>query len=464
MSSFKWARAGGEAPSNPFDASPSPSSVRDDTNFPPARAPSPPNPFTAPAPRAPLEAAEFPAAHHRMAAPHVFLEWERERAVLKQQLSALLSERNALREEREAARATRAMEARPAAVIARLARGEQSKSLGQKAELLDEAEASGDTEALCAVVSYCADTLDQGPLFSLLESRPAAIVAYKRLLEASRDVRTHVLLLRHLKRPQEEGMLRVFEAYKQVNAKTRLESLRGALSQLTQAPKDVFPPALVESVSQAVDLLARQLAIDAADAEAQKKGVAIFQAGRPKIVGSPLAFTLHYLHTFHHSLPADKLSSPLNFFKHFQPSQSLYEYVMLKARAKAGDWAAVRAIPKAKGIFSKSLTTHISLRLFFEAVATSGAPRDLQVEFCRLVEPPEDRYGLAVRFHLWDVAVETLCNPLGDQVMLIKLRNGLMNNFGAADTERARLEIERIVSPANPLNIKWKKLVDPDCI
>lgn len=451
---------------NPFDASSShpESAAGDEANFAPrACQTSPRNPFSSPQPLG-EEVAEFSAPHHLMAHPHVFLEWERERAVLKQQLSALLSERNALREEREATRASRVQEAKPAFIVARLARGEPSKSLRQKAELLDEAEGSGDTEALLAVVSYCADTLDQAPLFSLLESRPAAIVAYKRLLEASRDVRTHVLLLRHLKRPFEEGMLRIREAYRPVDAKMRLESLRGALSQLTQAPADTFPRSLVETVSQAVDLLARQLAVDAADGEAQKRGVPIFQAGRPRIVGSPLAFTLHYLNTFHSSLPADKLSSPLNFSKHFQPSNGLSEYVHLKARAKAGDWAAVRAIPRSKGIFSKSRTTHISIRLFFEAVATSGAPRDIQVEFCRLVEPPEDRYGLAVRFHLWDVAVETLCNPLGDQVMLIKLRNGLMNNFGAADTERARLEIERIVSPANPLGIKWKKLVDPDCV
>lgn len=386
--------------------------------------------------------------------------------VLRSQMNSAVRARSLAEEELERERKEKELAMQPKRIVEMVARCvpslmHETRSLARKVALLREAEASLDTEVHEAVLRFVAGSLDREVFHRALADLPVSRQLWTTVLERDDDLRGLVLLFRHFGMVREEGMLRVKTAFRNPDVLQRRSALAEALAFMRARP-ECFDELVMESVSHTILLIARQVAIESLDARREAEGAALFRAiPRRSIAHAPLAFTLYYC-LLHHSRGADgPVSDPAAIQKDFAMSDKTVEYLKLKALTRLGNWEAVRQIPK-RGWLSRSATTKISPMLFLDALVEARAPRAVQAEFAASIEPPELRFSAGLKHQLYEVVVDVLCDHFKDQVKLVELRNHMLYRHGAAATERARQEIERIVSPANPRKVKWKRLVDPN--
>ena len=380
-----------------------------------------------------------------------------ETAMLRQQVNMLLAERSELEGRIRVYEENQWACMEPRVILDALEARQPSGLLGvrgwaEKLAVLDEAIARGDCDLVTYVVLFLRNTLREDLFFTALRGRGLAFRLYETHCRTRGETRALVVLYRHFDMRHEEHILRARMAYASRNARTRMADLAETVRSARQheETKDI-----AATLTAQVHLLDRQIKIENHDARVAASGQeAIYEAHpRPCIVFSPLSFTLHYNLIYHPRVSKEKLSSPRGMQAHFNVSDKMFMYLALKARAKVGDWETVKNLPPKKGVFKKSQQSVIGFRTFADVVRMHGGPRDLLVHFANLVETPEEKFSVAMRNEIYEVAVAALVE-LKDRDKLEQLRQFLTDNYGASRSAPLR---DLIDSKLADKKIKWKK-------
>ncbi|XP_055614274.1 vacuolar protein sorting-associated protein 16B [Uranotaenia lowii] len=331
-------------------------------------------------------------------------------------------------------------------VIAKLCLGkvcslEMFRSLQEKEELLDEAIACGNGNAILKVVIFLEQTLKKKLFYRLLQTRPEAVSHYVNYMSTRLKVTECTDLLVYLGRHHEASLLQ-FSIY--VRSTTNIEFKRQRLKKIyndyfSQPGANNFYAQLVANY---INLLEFQVA--------QQHSSNAPMVG--SILDQSVLVTLFYVCSRYRWGIDTALATHENPFKlveAHQVSQSQFEWIALNERAKQQAWLDFEHIFERKAwlnLKQKSFNLHIPLDKTILRLFALHAPEPVLNGFLVKVEDPHRRLTLARRVNAKKGIVDALV-ALKDRSELENFRNGLEEGT----EERFYAE-----NALKSLNNKWK--------
>jgi len=173
----------------------------------------------------------------------------------------------------------------------------------------------------------------------------------------------------------------------------------------------------------------------------------------PRSISLPfttLSFTLFYCFFYHHTLTIkDKEGSPEHLREVFKISERRYVRTKMLARAKAGDWTAVRDMVASKksGIFTKSPKSVIGFEPYCDVVYSNNGPTDLLRYFIGLIEDESRRYSVSLRCKCYDAAISAIASMKEKErpEKISHLKNTLVEQLGAYASSSYREQLDKLV-------------------
>ncbi|XP_055679474.1 vacuolar protein sorting-associated protein 16B isoform X1 [Lutzomyia longipalpis] len=301
----------------------------------------------------------------------------------------------------------------PASVIvARLLIGRQVnleayRSLVQKTELLDEAIASGNGNAILHVVLFLNRTLKRKILHQLLQSRPEAVYHYTNYLSTRLQIPECVDLWTMLGKQHEAAMLqyRLAVTTSNVDLKRR---------KLAKVHSDYFLQPGASAFH--ARFLADQLSL------------LDWQLGEDKsLLDKPTLESLYhvcqkYKWTDNKSLPGP--GNPYNFAKLYQISASQFEWIVLNERARSKAWKDLDGLFEKKTFIKSAFCIHIPLDRVILRLHQLEAPVAVLNTFLGKIDDTQRRLTLARKVGAMRTVIDCLVTQK-DKSELLAVRNSL---------------------------------------
>ncbi|XP_058822467.1 vacuolar protein sorting-associated protein 16B [Topomyia yanbarensis] len=316
---------------------------------------------------------------------------------------------------------------------------EMFRSLHEKEELLDEAIASGNGNAIMKVVLFLERTLKKKLFYRLLQTRPEAVSHYVNYMSIRLRVTECTDLLVFLGRHHEASLLQ-FSIY--VRSTTNIEFKRQRLKKIyadyfSQPGANVFYAQLVANY---INLIEFQIAEQHSNSSTVGS-----------ILDSSVLNTLFYVCGKYKwgdtSLQTNE--NPFKLVEAHQVAQSQFEWIALNERAKRQAWLDFEYIFEKKAwliLKQKSFNIHIPLDKTILRLFALHAPDPVLSNFLGKVEDPQRRLALAKKVNAKKAIVDALV-ALKDRTELESYRNTL----DAGTEERFYAE-----NAIKSLNNKWK--------
>ncbi|XP_058453840.1 vacuolar protein sorting-associated protein 16B [Malaya genurostris] len=315
---------------------------------------------------------------------------------------------------------------------------EMFRSLREKEELLDEAIACGNGNAILKVVLFLERTLKKKLFYRLLQTRPEAVNHYVNYMAVRLRVTECTDLLVFLGRHHEASLLQ-FSVY--VRSTSNIEFKRQRLKKIyadyfSQPGANVFYAQLVANY---INLIEFQIA------EQHSNGLNV-----GSILDQSVLNTLFYVCGRYKwgdtSLQTNE--NPFKLVEAHQVAQSQFEWIALNERARRQAWLDFEHIFEKKAwlnLKQKSFNIHIPLDKTILRLFALHAPDPVLSNFLSKVEDPQRRLVLARKVNAKKTIIDALV-ALKDRIELESYRNSL-----DAGTEE-RFYAENAIKSLN----KWK--------
>ncbi|KHN76831.1 Spermatogenesis-defective protein 39 [Toxocara canis] len=331
--------------------------------------------------------------------------------------SRLKSEHRKLQKHLEQIRHDRFRAADPVLTIRRLLKGEPVtmdlyRSKKEKLELLDEALDSFDGNVITAVLLFLRRSLSESIFREILLRKSIAADHYVAYLKEVEDFDQLTTTLFALGRNDEAAMVEYSVACRKRDVEQRVQTLQRCLqsgfSDPTLAPQ-------AKLVNEYIDLLQRQIPIDAADETAIKMGRAETFKQFPKavsLIGQPLLTTLYYCCLYHYDLPMNAFASPLSLKEVFQVNEKQYTWMAVSALSRTKRWDDIERLLTSKRLLGGlKIVCPFAWRQLFDLLSIDGPPpKDVVLcKFLRAVPDVGERRELAEQYpDASEVVVECL--------------------------------------------------------
>lgn len=281
------------------------------------------------------------------------------------------------------------------------------RSLAQKTELLDEAIASGNGDAILRVVLFLSRSLKKKILYQLLQNRPDAVNHYINYLSTRLQVSECVDLWTILGKQQEAAMFqyRLAVTTSNVDLKRR---------KLAKVHSDYF---LQPGASQ---FHARFLA--------DQLNLLEWQSAEDKsLLDKPVLESLYRV-CQRHKWSDNKSPSPgnpYNFAKTYQISASQFEWIALNERARSKAWKDLDGLFEKKTFIKASFAINIPLDKVILRLHELEAPFPVLNTFLSKIDDTQKRLSLARKVGAVRSVIDCLV-AMKDKAELVNLRNGLV--------------------------------------
>ncbi|KAH3853184.1 spermatogenesis-defective protein 39 homolog [Dreissena polymorpha] len=286
---------------------------------------------------------------------------------------------------------------------------EAYKGKEEKLELLDKAIATHDGNAITAVVVFLKRTL-KDQLFNLeLMRRPVAVEQYLAYLRAHYNTHEYEHMLQLLGRTEEQAMLKYKHAASLADPNAKIDRLTAC-----QQAHFACSPGLESDGSlivQQINMLRRQLPVDAADEETEKTGKALVFQQHPRatsIINMPVITTLYYCCVYHYGESENLLGSPEDIRKKHQLTEKQFVWTTLRARAKLHKWDDVETLFTTKNwLGNTKMKSVIGFEKVCQVLNQQGTPPDILKKFFRNIDDVDRRLELANKLQCHDAIIET---------------------------------------------------------
>uniref|UniRef100_A0A0N5AJU2 Vps16_C domain-containing protein n=1 Tax=Syphacia muris TaxID=451379 RepID=A0A0N5AJU2_9BILA len=296
----------------------------------------------------------------------------------------------------------------PEVTVSRLRNGEPVsldlyRSHLQKMNLLEAALSSLDGNAIIAVVLFLKRSMSESLFYDVLLRNPIATDHYLAVLKQTNQFETLITALSYslsaLGRFEDASMVEYSVACRQHTPEQKVYQLKKSLS------NSFSNPALADEakiVNEYIDLLERQIPVEAADEKAISSGSNEF-VKFPKqhsLIDEPLYKTLFYCCLYHYDLPMNVLSSPLSLKELFQVNEKQFAWISISALSKLERWNDIEHILTGKKFFGgNKIFCPFSWTYLFDLLTTKGMPpKELLCKLLRAVPNIEERKKLAEKF------------------------------------------------------------------
>uniref|UniRef100_F1L335 VPS33B-interacting protein n=1 Tax=Ascaris suum TaxID=6253 RepID=F1L335_ASCSU len=319
--------------------------------------------------------------------------------------SRLKSEHRKLQKHLEQVRHDRFRAADPVLTVRRLMNGEPVtmdlyRSRKEKLDLLDEALNSFDGNVITAVILFLKRSLSDSIFREILLPKSVAADHYVAYLKEMEDFDQLTTTLFALGRNDEAAMIEFSVACRKRDPEQRVQCLQRCLQSGFSDPT-LTPHAKL--VNEYIDLLQRQIPIDAADEAAIKMGrdEAFEQFPRTiSLVGQPLLTTLYYCCLYHYDLPVNAFASPLSLKEVFQIGEKQYTWMAVSALTRLKRWNDIEHLLTSKKLLGGfKIACPFSWKHLFELISLDGTPpKEVLCKFLRAVPDAGERRELAEQY------------------------------------------------------------------
>ncbi|VDD91543.1 unnamed protein product [Enterobius vermicularis] len=327
----------------------------------------------------------------------------------------LKSEHRRLQRYLEQLKRERYTAADPEVTVRRLRNGEPVtldlyRSKKEKLELLSSALDSLDGNAINAVILFLKRTFSESLFREVLLENVVAADHYLSLLKQLNDYSTLAMTLSALGRHEEASMVEFSMACRQHTPEQKVQRLKKCLiSSFSSASLN----SEAKIVNEYIDLLERQIPIDAADNNDTVLASSIFTRF-PKtksIVGETLRNTLHYCCLYHYDLPVNAFASPLSIKELFHLNDREFIWTAVSALSRLARWADIEQLLTSRKLLGgNKIFCPFAWRYLFQLLtAYETPPKELLCRFLRAVPDIDERKKLAGLYpETADVVIECM--------------------------------------------------------
>ncbi|XP_048064288.1 spermatogenesis-defective protein 39 homolog [Megalobrama amblycephala] len=316
---------------------------------------------------------------------------------------------------------------------------EKFRSLQDKLLLLDEAVAVYDGNVITAVLIYLKKSLSKEILFRELMARDVALRHYVHYLKEMGEQKLLVELLKALGRTEDMALMQYKEHLNIKDEGRRRDFLKSCLS-LPFSQDDAT------HVQDHYTLLERQIIIEASDKKADTDIFRKFPR-KASILNMPIITTLYYSCFYHYGESEGTFSSPSNIRKTFRISEKQYILTALGARAKLKSWFDVDSLFNTKNWLGYTKKrSPVGFHRVVDILQKNSAPVQVLQEYVNLIDDPELKLSVALKYKCHDVIINTY-RDLKDRQQLTVYRDKL---------ERDSVEYRKIQELLNNGQIRWK--------
>ena len=278
------------------------------------------------------------------------------------------------------------------------------KSFQDKVDLIDEAIALYDGDAILVVTLFLRKTLNPNKLLEILSTRPVVVKHLSNYLETRNKLGDLSDLLTSLGQHEKAALIQYKAACRVTNLETRTKRLKQLLSNHFHGHPDAN--LLVEHIH----LLERISPV----IEADKR--------RPEISSDPLfpslnpqnetVFnTLLYCCYHHYNLGENLLQSPQALKKTHSLSDQQFTWLAFSARAKRKQWKECEALTLTKtwlGLGGKKTKSSVDPVAVVKTLKACDAPADVLLIFLQLIEDLDEREDQARRAQVHHCVIDCL--------------------------------------------------------
>jgi hypothetical protein len=224
-----------------------------------------------------------------------------------------------------------------------------------------------------------------------------------------------------------------------------------------------------------INLLSRQIKVEEHDSRIAMQGKELIYIENPRynIIGLSILETLKYCLFYHPYAEENKLSSPKSIAQAFKISRHRYLFEATRMRCKMRDWKAVELLYKTavdenlcyvssyehlnrrssatgflKSKFSgrKNSLSILSVSSFLQLIVDHKGPPTLIEYLIRQCPDPEEKFALARKNQLYQLAVECVTRELKDKELCLSLNKELVSKLGAEESQQLREQINQFLS------------------
>ncbi|XP_049954538.1 spermatogenesis-defective protein 39 homolog [Schistocerca serialis cubense] len=251
------------------------------------------------------------------------------------------------------------------------------RSLDSKKELLDEAIALGDGNAVLAVVLFLVHTLKKSLFYSILATRPAAVSQYVQYLTTRMEVQELTDLLTMLGQNREAAMKQFHLAVRYTsNVERKIQKLRFCA-------KNYFITDGIDrrTVLNYVQLLEWQQAVS---------------SNENNIINNSVLDSLAYVCKHYWDEPKGNLFSPLTLCQQHGISEKQFQWTALTVRASLHAWDDIEALLFTKSwLGGKKLKTAVPVEPLMLKLHELGAPNDVLCKYLAFIDNTGKRLNIA---------------------------------------------------------------------
>ncbi|XP_039526036.1 spermatogenesis-defective protein 39 homolog isoform X1 [Pimephales promelas] len=289
------------------------------------------------------------------------------------------------------------------------------------------------------VLIYLKRSLSKEILFRELMARDVALRHYVHYLKETGEQKLLVELLKALGRTEDMALIQYKEHLNIKDEGRRRDFLKSCLS----LPFSHDDATLVQDH---YTLLERQIIIEASDKKADADIFKKFPR-KASILNMPIITTLYYSCFYHYGESEGTFSSPSNIRKTFRISEKQYILRALGARAKLKSWFDVDSLFNTKNWLGYTKKrSPIGFHRVVDILQKNSAPVQVLQEYVNLIDDPELKLSVALKYKCHDVIINTY-RDLKDRQQLIVYGEKL---------ERDSVEYRKIQELLNSGQIRWK--------
>ncbi|KAH7715078.1 SPE-39 protein [Aphelenchoides avenae] len=301
------------------------------------------------------------------------------------------------------------------------------RSKQQKMDLLDAALHSLDHSVIISVLLFLKRTLVTTLFREVLVMKSDAASHYVAYLKEAGDAQELTDTLFSLGRSEEAAMTEFSLACRKRQPAEKVQALKKCR---ISGFSDAALSGQAHHVADFINLLERQIPIDAADEEEAKSGRNDVFRQFPKkvsLVGQSLLTTLYYCCLYHYDLPGNAYASPHSLRAVFSVSEKEFAYTAISALSRRKRFEEIEKLLTSRKLLTGSrLVCPFPWSAFFTLIAKYGTPpKEVLHKWLRAVPDLVERQRIAEQFkEAGEVQIEALV-ALKDRQKLSALANRL---------------------------------------
>ncbi|XP_022094600.1 spermatogenesis-defective protein 39 homolog [Acanthaster planci] len=301
---------------------------------------------------------------------------------------------------------------------------EPYRSLQDKLSLLDAAIGYHDGNAILTIVMFLKRTLSKAVFCEEIRRRQVAASQYIAFIKKHKEKRDIVASeMGELGRIEDAALWRYKEATENQIPHGQLMNLKEVHSLCFDKSTTLATEA--EYIKEHIDLLNRQLQIEAVDEKAQREGRQPFKEcpRKSSILFKSVITTLFYCCYYHYGEPEVSMSSPLALRQFHKLTEKQYLFTALLSRIKLRRWLDLDALLTSKNWRGKTMMkSAVKFEQVVEILVEQNAPHDALDKYLKLIEDPESRICLATKLDRHAVVVDALIQ-VKDRQRLLKYQS-----------------------------------------